>query len=106
MSRDLKASTPTKIKKVSPGELMIIWADGNESHFPAPVLRRECPCASCRDEITGARILLPIHVPDELQFRRVDLVGQYALQFEWTDGHHTGIFSFDYLRDIADGRVK
>ena len=33
-------------------------------------------------------------------------VGQYALQFEWTDGHHTGIFSFDYLRDIADGRVK
>ena len=106
MSGDLKASTPTKIKKVSPAELMIIWADGVESHFPAPVLRRECPCASCRDEITGARILLPMHVPDTLELRRVELVGQYALQFEWTDGHHTGIFSFEYLRDIHNERVK
>jgi len=106
MALDQKASTPTKIKKVSPGELMIIWADGHESHFHAPVLRRECPCASCRDEITGARILLPIHVPDTLEFRRIELVGQYALQFEWTDGHRTGIYSFEYLRDLDNALKK
>ena len=47
-----------------------------------------------------------MHVPDNLELRRVELVGQYALQFEWTDGHRTGIFAFEYLRDIADGRVK
>ena len=81
MSVDIRATTPTKIKKVSPAELMIIWADGHESHYPAPVLRRECPCAACRDEMTGARILLPIHGPDSLEFRRIELVGQYALQF-------------------------
>lgn len=85
---------------------MIIWADGVESHFPSAVLRRECPCASCRDEITGARILLPMHVPDNLELRKVELVGQYALQFDWADGHHTGIFSFDYLREIANERFK
>jgi ATP-binding protein involved in chromosome partitioning len=102
MPLDPRSSTPTKIKKVSPAELMIIWADGRESHFPAPVLRRECPCAQCRDEITGARILLPMHVPDTLELRRIELVGQYALQFEWTDGHHTGIFSFDLLRQLGD----
>ena len=106
MAADPKASTPTKIKKVNPGELMIIWGDGHETHFPAPVLRRECPCASCQDEITGARILLPMHVPDNLEFRRIELVGQYALQFEWTDGHHTGIFSFEYLRELDDALKK
>ncbi len=101
MPLDPKASAPTKIKRISPAELMIIWADGHESHFPAPLLRRECPCASCRDEMTGARILLPMHVPDSLELRRVEIVGQYALQFEWTDGHRTGIFSFDFLREIC-----
>jgi DUF971 family protein len=101
MPLDLRRSTPTKVKKINPGELMILWADGHESHFPAPVLRRECPCASCRDEMTGARLILPIHVPDELEFRRIELVGQYALQFEWTDGHRTGIFSFEYLRELC-----
>ena len=82
-------------------ELMIVWADGHESHYASPALRRECPCAQCRDEMTGARILLPIHVPDSLELRKVELVGQYALQFEWTDGHHTGIFSFDLLRETC-----
>jgi DUF971 family protein len=102
MPLDPRASTPRKIKKVSPAELMIIWADDHESHYPAPVLRRECPCAQCRDEMTGARILLPMHVPDTLEIRRVELVGQYALQFEWSDGHRTGIFSFDLLRQLSD----
>ena len=101
MPLDQRATTPTKVKKISPLELMIIWGDGHESHFPSPVLRRECPCASCRDEMTGARILLPMHVPDNLELRKIQLVGQYALQFEWTDGHHTGIFSFDFLREMC-----
>ena len=101
MAPDLKAATPTKIKRISPLELMIIWADGHESHYPSAVLRRECPCASCRDEMTGTRILLPMHVPDNLELRRVDIVGQYALQFEWTDGHHTGIFAFEFLRELC-----
>jgi DUF971 family protein len=96
------STTPTKIKKVSPGELMIIWADGQESHYIAPRLRGMCPCASCKDEMTGVRIILPIHIPDDLEFRKIELVGQYALQFEWSDGHRTGIYSFEYLRELAD----
>jgi DUF971 family protein len=42
-----------------------------------------------------------MHVPDDLELRRVQLVGQYALQFEWADGHHTGIYSFEFLRDLC-----
>ena len=101
-----QATTPTKIKKVSPGELMIMWADGQETRYLAPVLRGLCPCASCKDEMTGIRIILPVHIPDDLQFRKIELVGQYALQFEWTDGHHTGIYSFEYLRQLAGGGLN
>lgn len=98
----MKTSTPKKIKKLSAGELMIVWADGKESHYLAPRLRGMCPCASCKDEMTGIRIVLPIHIPDDLEFRKVELVGQYALQFEWSDGHHTGIYTFEYLRDLGE----
>ena len=101
MAFSQQATTPTKIKKLSPGELLLLWADGHETRIPAPALRRECPCASCKDEITGVRLILPIHIPDSLEFRRIEIVGQYALQFEWTDGHHTGIFSYEYLRSLC-----
>jgi DUF971 family protein len=97
---DPRATTPTKIKKLSPGELLIQWADGHESRHLAPVLRGMCPCATCKDEITGVRLILPMHIPDDLEFRRIEIVGQYALQFEYSDGHHTGIYSFDYLREL------
>jgi ATP-binding protein involved in chromosome partitioning len=96
------STTPKKIKKISPEELMIIWADGHETHYIAARLRGMCPCASCKDEMTGMRIILPIHIPDDLEFRKIELVGQYALQFEWSDGHHTGIYSFEYLRELSD----
>ncbi len=96
-----QATTPTKIKKMSPGELMIQWGDGHESRFAAPMLRGMCPCASCKDEMTGMRIVLPIHIPDDLEFRKIELVGHYALNFLWSDSHRTGIYGFEYLRELC-----
>ena len=72
------ATTPTKIKKLSPGELQILWADGHETRHLAPLLRGLCPCASCQDEMTGKRMILPMHIPDSLEFKKIELVGQYA----------------------------
>jgi DUF971 family protein len=97
----IQATTPTKIKKVSPGELLILWADGHETHHIAAKLRGMCPCASCKDEITGIRIVLPMHIPDDIEFRKINLVGQYAVQFDFSDAHHTGIYSFEYLRELC-----
>ena len=96
-----RATTPTKIKKLSPGELQILWADGHETRHLAPLLRGLCPCASCQDEMTGKRVVLPIHIPDSLEFRKIELVGQYAVHFEFSDSHHTGIYSFEYLRELC-----
>jgi len=92
---------PARIKKVSNQELMIVWQDGHESHYVGPVLRGLCPCASCQDEDTGERLILPMHIPDDLEFRGIEMVGRYALQFEWSDGHRTGIYSFEHLRRLC-----
>jgi DUF971 family protein len=51
--------------------------------------------------MTGARITLPIHIPDTLEFRKVGLVGQYAVHFDFSDNHGTGIYSFEYLRELC-----
>jgi DUF971 family protein len=96
-----RSTEPVKIKKVSPQKLKILWQDGHESNYIGPILRGLCPCASCQDETTGQRLILPMHISDELEFRKVELVGHYALQFEWSDGHHTGIYSFDRLRELC-----
>ena len=101
MTFGLQATTPTKIKKLNPTEILILWADGHETRHVAAVLRRMCPCATCRDEMTGERLVLPMHIPDNLEFAKIELVGQYALQFHFSDSHSTGIFSFEYLRELC-----
>jgi DUF971 family protein len=101
MAGDLNRTTPTKIKKLGPNELQVLWADGHETRHIAAVLRGWCPCASCRDEMTGERHVLPQHIPDTLEFSKIQLVGQYAVNFEFSDAHHTGIYSFEYLRELC-----
>lgn len=101
MPFSLEQTSPTRIKKSSPQELLVVWADAHETTLLAPVLRGMCPCAHCQDEMTGIRRVLPIHIPDDLELRKLELVGQYALQIEFSDGHRTGIYSFQYLRQLC-----
>ncbi len=95
------SADPVKIKKINGKELMIVWDDDHESHYVGAILRGLCPCASCQDEDTGERLILPMHISDELEFSNIELVGHYALQFLWSDGHRTGIYSFEYLRRLC-----
>jgi DUF971 family protein len=80
----------------------IRWADDAESRFEAPALRRACACASCVNEWTGEQMLKPESVPDDVKIEAVNLVGRYALNFKFSDKHETGIYSFKYLRELAD----
>ena len=82
--------------------LRIAWADGREYLYEAPALRRACPCAQCVNEWTGERMLKPETIPDDLTIRDVEIVGRYALNFKWSDGHETGIYSFRYLRELCE----
>lgn len=95
-----RAIEPTQIIEDSDSELSISWADGIETKYIASELRRACPCASCVNEWTGERMLKAESISDELTFSNLSLVGRYALNFVFSDGHDTGIFSFNYLREL------
>ena len=87
-------------------ELAIKWDDGTESYVRLETLRRYCPCAGCKGEmdVMGNVYKGPDNPlsPRAFELVRVANVGTYAIQPVWGDGHATGIYSFDYLRKVAD----
>lgn len=87
-------------------ELAIKWEDGSESYVKLEKLRRHCPCAGCKGEVDVMGHLYkgpdtPLS-PQAFQLVRIASVGSYAVQPLWADGHSTGLYSFDYLRRVAD----
>ena len=82
--------------------LRIEWKDGMVAEYAPWNLRIACPCAQCVDEMSGARILKPDDVDPHVYPRSIHYVGRYALQFVWSDGHATGIYPYDYLRELWD----
>jgi prepilin-type processing-associated H-X9-DG protein len=98
---DPRSSSPTEIRKQGEARLQITWADGHVSIFESPFLRGSCPCASCVDELTGERKYGVQQAPDGVGIKALQLVGNYAVQIDWSDTHSTGIYSFDYLRGLC-----
>ena len=84
-------------------ELALSFNDGRELYLPLPMLRRSCPCAACQGEPDAlGRVAKPHveHGPGAFELRRYEVVGGYALQLHWADGHSTGIFSYPYLAKL------
>lgn len=82
--------------------LIIVWNDRKRSTFEARTLRLSCPCAVCVNEWTGKKMLNPADVPEDVRPLRIFSVGRYAMGVEWSDGHSTGIFGYDYLRRLGE----
>jgi ATP-binding protein involved in chromosome partitioning len=99
---DAPRTTPSEIKQDGPGALAILWGDGARSVFPVRDLRLACACAHCVDEWSGEPRLDEASVPEDIQPKRIQSVGRYAIQIRWTDGHETGIYSFERLRKLGD----
>jgi len=95
-------TTPAEIRQAGPRELAIRWGDGVESRFAVRDLRLACRCAHCVDEWTGENRLDPETVPADVEPTQIEAVGRYAIQFRWSDGHDSGIYAFDRLRELAD----
>lgn len=96
--------TPTNIQVIG-GEWAIAWSDGKETYFPLEKLRRACPCAACGGEpdVLG-RVERPHVSYGEKSFELAgwNMVGGYAIQPRWMDGHASGLYSFAYLRGLAE----
>jgi DUF971 family protein len=103
-----KKPTSVKIHVSSGVGVDITWADGHASHYDFAYLREQCPCATCNEErekkITvaapAAGNSLPMFKP-KARAKAATSVGNYAIQITFSDGHATGIFSYDYLRGIC-----
>ena len=100
-----------KVHKTSGSTMEIVWNDGHQSTYTFTYLRNACPCAMCLEErknsnrqpdeppAPAARLgMLPMFKP-QLRPTEVAPVGNYAIHFNWNDGHQHGIFSWDYLRE-------
>ena len=92
---------PRQIIEESDSELSINWSDEAETKYNAADLRRACPCAGCINEWTGEKMLKAENIANDLSFSSISIVGRYALNFHFSDGHETGIYSFDYLRKLS-----
>jgi ATP-binding protein involved in chromosome partitioning len=86
--------------------LRLHWADGHVQSLAPRDLRILCPCAKCRDEMTGARLLDPGTVPLDLRLTRIWSVGNYALGLAFSDGHDTGIYTFKALRAMQGTELE
>lgn len=122
-------TTPTRLNLKKDEKLEIDWRDGRRCTYPISLLRSMCPCASCRGlregheghppaiqavrqggaggQGTGARpkkmslSVLPGDHTQPLSALSAELVGNYALRIDWSDKHGSGIYSFQYLREIC-----
>ncbi|MGH7790572.1 MAG: gamma-butyrobetaine hydroxylase-like domain-containing protein [Candidatus Binatia bacterium] len=77
--------------------LRITWSDQHVSEYPWAYLRGWCPCAGCQGHGNEKRF---VHAQDT-DLARIGLVGRYALNPVWGDGHETGIYSYTYLRELC-----
>ena len=89
-------------------EFSISWSDGHESIYSFTLLRNACPCAECRgghEKMSANPDPEVWSLPDEntleTSLRNVEAVGAYAITIEWEDGHHFGIYNWNYLRALC-----
>ena len=93
---------PTRIEKQSLTEMLFEWSSGERYSLGFVEIRFRCPCAACVDEHTGQRVIKREAVSPEIRPTSVQVVGRYAIQITWSDGHSTGMFHYDTLFKLCE----
>ena len=99
-----EATTPSRFAyDEAVRSLVVEWRDGVTERIPFDRLRRSCPCAACRGELgsPGRFQLDPELRPGEDDLADIALVGNYGLKVIWGDGHDTGIYRYEHLRELG-----
>lgn len=79
---------------------IVRWADGKATRLSYKDLRDACRCAGCVDELTGKKTLDRNTIPDDLAIGDAEPVGHYGIRFAFSDGHDTGIYTWERLRSL------
>jgi len=93
-------SIPVEIAREGEHDVAILWKDGHRSVLRARQLRLACPCAECVEEMTGRLLLDPGRVAEDVHPVRIERVGRYAVSIAFSDGHASGIYTFELLRGL------
>lgn len=116
MSRETNP-IPRQIKRQGLSGLLVTWSDNSESQLSSETLRRQCPCAECREKrgddshakpLTGKKRSLSIVQntrEEQLGLESIWGIGQYAIGIRWNDGHDSGIYTFEFLAQLAGRSV-
>ena len=97
-----------KSLKADRESLLISWGDGVSHRIPWKTLRDRCPCATCRQQRTEPAApppmfnILKIEEASPVRATAMVPMGNYAYQIDFSDGHRTGIFTLEHLRDIGE----
>ena len=101
MGRQALARPEQPQPKATPTHIELRWSDGRVERVPNRRLRLACSCALCVDEMSRKPVLDPATVPEDIQAVELWTIGNYALGVSWSDGHATGYFPFQTLRELA-----
>ena len=99
-------TTATGLRRTDPRTLSVLWEDGRKGDFDVRDLRLACPCALCVEEMSGRPLLDPSKVRPDVAPVTLTSVGSYGITIKWNDGHSTGIYSFENLRALAEGKAN
>ena len=94
-------AVPLQIQPLGTDQLMIVWADEQISLLPNMLLQLNCRCAKCVDEMTGEILIEESKIDASSQLLEVMRVGNYGVRFRWSKGCESGIYTFDYLQNLA-----
>lgn len=93
---------PKKVFRTPCGKLGVEWNDGMRGACDVRTLRLACPCALCVDEHTGEKLLDDSTVPMDVKLERIQSVGRYAVSLAFSDGHGSGIYPYDKLKELTE----
>ncbi len=96
-----QAPTELKLHRQS-RELEVGFPDGTQFRLPCELLRVYSPSAEVRGHGTGERKLMT--GKKYVNIEQIDLVGNYAIRIVFDDGHDTGIYAWEYLRELGEQR--
>jgi len=93
---------PIEITRANAADVAIRWSDGHEAVYPALYLRQACCCAPCLERPSGEGGGDADKTLDrDVHPLAIHAIGTYAIQFEWSDGHSAGVYSYEYLRALC-----
>ena len=96
------ADAPINIRAHQADQVLeLVWNEQRTDRLPYRFVRAQCPCASCRNEWTGERILDPASIRPDLKLEGMEHVGNYAVRFGWNDAHSSGLYTWEALQKLA-----